>query len=391
MSGRPRTTTAAIATAVLILAACGTAKTAMPSVSRSTVPITIATPTVPAPKPTALPTTTITSSPKPKAWPMRSIASTGQAQDIAPTSSYVYWLSQPGALSTNGATVTVYQYNPLSGQVRKGPSFNGFIGSPALTDTGGWVWMVVGTGNDVVVEQLVPSTLAVHSTESLLVKDNLDEPQINPVLTATVDGPLWIAGGEDLWALNPSNGAVETEFDTGNLLLSMSTDPTGTLLYTGAEIGAEGGMSVTEYDAQTGQEIQRSDMPQYLALAISQEPVAATNSGVWISVRYGMAGPAFELSAHGLTMIAPPPSKGGAFGTYDQIMGIGSSVSAGTLWLTSNAETATLTCADPTSGAIRASESTSVTVEAPIASGSLLYAVASGGVVVITPPEKCFG
>ena len=38
-------------------------------------------------------------------------------------------------------------------------------------------------------------------------------------------------------------------------------------------------------------------------------------------------------------------------------MGIGSSISEGTLWLTSNAQTATLTCADPTTGAVRASES----------------------------------
>ena len=89
----------------------------------------------------------------------------------------------------------------------------------------------------------------------------------------------------------------------------MSTDPTGSLLYTGGEIGAYGGMSVTEYDAQTGQELQRSYKPLYLYLAISQEPVAATNSGVWISVRYGMAGETFELSAHGLTVIAPPPSR----------------------------------------------------------------------------------
>ena len=82
----------------------------------------------------------------------------------------------------------------------------GFIGSPDLTDTGGWVWMIVGVGDDVVVEQLDPASLGVHRTESLLVKDNLDgEPQINPVLTATVDGPLWVAGGEDLWGAQPFN------------------------------------------------------------------------------------------------------------------------------------------------------------------------------------------
>ncbi len=337
-------------------------------------------------------TTATTSGPNPNRWLIRTIASTGQAQDIAPTSSYVYWLSQAGVLSNNGAPVTVYQYNPTSGQVRKGPSLTGFDGSPALTDTGGWVWTVVGMGHDVVVEQLDPSTLGVHNTESLVVKDHLAEPQINPVLTATVNGPLWIAGGEDLWALNPTTGAVETEFDSGNEISSMSTDPTGSLLYAGGQITDEGGMSVTEYDAQTGQELRRSDKPLYLEQAIAAGSVAATNGGVWISVRYGMTGGTFELSAEGLNEIAPPPSIGETFGTYDQIMGVGSSVSEGALWLTTNANPSTLTCADPTTGSIRARESTSVAVFAPIAAGPLLYAVASlGGVVVTTPPAKCFG
>jgi hypothetical protein len=130
----------------------------------------------------------------------------------------------------------------------------------------------------------------------------------------------------------------------------------------------------------------------YLQQAIGTGSVAATNSGVWVSVRYGMLGGAFELSANGLQEIAPPPSEAvGNPGTYDQIMGIGTSVSEGTLWLTSNAQMATLTCADPTTGAVRASEETPVPVFLAIASGPLLYAVtASGQVVVIIPPAKCF-
>ncbi len=324
-------------------------------------------------------------------WPERTIASTGQAQDVAPTSKDVYWLNQ-GVASKDGAPVTVFRYDPVSGQVTRGPSTTGFLGTSALAVTGGWVWIVVGVGDDVVVEQLDTSTLALRTSESLPVKNNVFRPPVLPVLTATDDGPLWVAGGEDLWALNPTTGAVKTEFDTGNEILSMSTNPTGSLLYTGGQITFEGGMSVTEYDAQTGREIERADKSLALEQALHAGSVAATNSGVWVSVRSGMAGDAFELSAHGLNVIAPPPSKGGPFGTYDQIMGVGSSISEQTLWLTSEAQVANLTCADPTTGALRASESTPVPVFAPIASGHTLYAVTGlGAVVVITPPAKCFG
>jgi hypothetical protein len=386
-------TASCLAIAALLLGACGAAKSVTPSSSdpTSTPPVTTTTPTVPVPRSTLPPRRdTSVNKPTQSYWPERTIASIGQAQDIAPTSTDVYWLSQPSAISNIGAPVTIYEYNPISGQVTKGPSFTGFIGSPALTDTAGWVWIVVGVGDSVVLKQLDPSTLVIHASESLPVKDGAS-PQVNATLTATVDGPLWVAGGEDLWALNPSNGAVEEEFDTGNWIGSMSTDPTGSLLYVDGQISATGGIAVTEYDAQTGEELARVDKPLYLVLAVGTGSIAATNSGVWVSVRYGMAGGAFELSAHGLRLVAPPPSKAGTFGTYDQIMGVGSGVSEQTLWLTSNAETPTLTCADPTTGALRASEPTPVAVFAPIASGTRLYALAPPeAVVVIAPPAKCF-
>lgn len=320
-------------------------------------------------------------------WPQRAIASGNGVQDIAPTSNGVYWLNVLDGGTGHASHITPVRYNPATGQMTKGAWTTGFAGSPAITVTGGWVWMVVGVGEDVVVEQRDPVTLAIRSSQSLPVKDNLFGPQVAPSLTATVNGPLWIAGGEDLWALNPATGTVETEFDTGDQISSMSTDPTGSLLYTAGQSDASTNI-VTEYSAQTGTELNRSDQPY----AVSAGSVAATNSGVWVSIRTGMAGSAFELSAHGLSQIAPPPSKGGSFGTYTQIMGIGSSISEQTLWLTNYGGPSTLTCADPTTGAVRASEPTSVAVFAPIASGNQVYAVtASGSVLVITPPAKCFG
>ena len=49
------------------------------------------------------------------------------------------------------------------------------------------------------------------------------------------------------------------------------------------------------------------------------------------------------------------------------------------------------TCADPATGAVRASETVQAGVRDFIASGSLLYAFHDNDLVTITPPAKCFG
>jgi outer membrane protein assembly factor BamB len=240
----------------------------------------------------------------------------------------------------------------------------------------------MGEGAQAVVEQLDPTTLATHSERDLPVKDALYPSPPIPVLT-TVGGPLRVAAGQDIWALNPSTGVTETEFDTGNQINSMSTSPDGTLLYTSGVVSNDGGFKVTEYDAHTGEQLNRSDQQ----FSVGAGAVSATNGGVWVSYRTGMAGPALELSSEDLSKIAPPNDLRGSFGGFDQIMGVGSDVSEGVLWLTSIGE---ITCADPRTSVVRVSET--VSVSDPIAVGGLLYALPpSGGVVVITPPKTCFG
>jgi hypothetical protein len=304
-------------------------------------------------------------------------------QDIAPTSQAVFWLVISNAGSA-APTVTPVRYDLASEQVTTGTSLAGVVGSPALTVTGGWVWVVVGRGAGVSLEQLDPTTLAVHSQRLLSAQDAAVRSGPPPVLTATVSGPLWVAAGKDLWELKPTSGTLETEFKLGYSVTSMSTDPTGTLLYTGGtRLPGRYGMVVGEYDAHTGHSMVQSDQRD----AVAGGSVAATNGGVWVSYRTGMAGPALELSSSHLSTIAPPADPNGPFDTFHQIMGVSSGVSDGVLWLTSiNA----LACADPGTSTVRASEPTEVL--GPIASGGRLYASPpSGGVQVITPPTVCFG
>jgi hypothetical protein len=324
-------------------------------------------------------------------WPQRTITTTGTALDISPTSNGVYWLSLSEAEAGYPAPITPMRYDPTTGGMTKGSSLVGIFESVDLTVTSGRVWMVVAVGANVVIRQLDPSNLALHSTESLRVKDGVSPggpPFVFPAMAATVNGPLWVAGGDDLFELNSTTGAVEAEFDTGDEIASISTDPSGNFLYTHGEIPGEEGGTVTEYDAQTGRELLRTSDG-----GIGPGTVAATYGGVWVSTRSGMAGGAFELSAKDLKLVAPAASERQGFGAFDQMMGVGSSVSEQTLWLTSLGQfnSYSLTCADPMSGAIRAGESASVTISAPVARGRLLYAVTSSGEVdVITPPAKCF-
>ncbi len=365
----------------------------MSPVSRSTPSST--TTTMPLPKSTVVARrVTSANKPAPPTWPMRTITTTGTAEDITPTSDGVYWLNLSDAQAGYPAPITPVLYDPTSGAVTIGPSVIGLDGSVLLTVTGGWVWMVVAVDDDLVIRRLDPLTLALHASESIRVKDGVSSvgpPFIYPALTATVDGPLWVAAGDDIWALNPSTGAVEREFNAGNEISSMSTDPTGNILYTGGETTPDGEANVTEFNAHTGQELMRTSFEGNGAI------VAATSGGVWVSSRSGMAGGVVELSASSLKRTAPPVSTDQGLGTFYAMDGVGSSVSEGTLWLTGlgSGDDPTLTCADPTTGAVRASESR-VSTSAPIASGHLLFAVESfdsgvGEVVAITPPAKCFG
>ncbi len=380
-------TVMAVLAAVLVLGfrALPSSKSSGFPVSRPSLPVSRTTMPVPTTIPHRATSTTLPRT----SWSTWIITKAGAGQDIAPTSDGVYWLTyNVNSRNENSppSPITPFRYAPTSGRVVKGPSLTGTVGSPAITDTGGWVWVVAGVGSDVVVEQLDTSTLTIHSTESLRVKDNLFGT-VNPVLTATIGGPLWVAGGEDLWKLNPTTGAIENELDTGNQIVSMSTDPTGSLLYTGGWTSSlVGDMTVTEYGTRTGQQLTRSDQH-----AVSPGTVAATEGGVWVTLRTGNYGRAFELSVNGLNEIAPPSSVRTSSGMYDQIGGVEASISEGTLWLISSAEgeVATLTCADPATGSVRASES--VQVGDPIARGALLYTFAGTDLVTITPSAKCFG
>ncbi len=370
-------------------------------------------------KPTVPPTTPSTAKSSTGQWPSRTITTKGTFRSIVATESAVYWLSfgGPQQLGSRPTMATPVRYDPTSGEVNKGPGISGDIASGDLAAAGGSVWVAVGSGPDVVVVRLDPTTLAIRDRISLPVRDHLSIAgplTIYPVITRTINGPVWVAGGEDLWALNPATGAVETEFDAGDEIYSLSTDPTGSLLYTGGEENAnENEWSVKEYDAQSGK-----DRVNIQGESVWHPTVAATTGGVWVSLLSGNAGGqaelsggaggAVELSAKSLQLVAPPPSERQGFGPFVAEGGVESDVSQGTLWLApaslGGGNSPTLTCANPATGTVRANESTNLAPFEFIAEGHTLYALTSNAlafayssrsvfntVVAISPPGACFG
>jgi hypothetical protein len=281
--------------------------------------------------------------PPKQSWPQQVLADVGSAEDVAPTEQALYWLSLPESpTSGEPETVAPYRYDEATHQITAGPSITGYgVGDPAITVTGGWVWVIVGRAKGVEVAQYDPQTMALHSEESLPIAQIPPETFVTPILSATVDGPLWVGAVNDLWALDPSTGAVETAFDAGYSVLSMSTDPTGTLLYVGGRFNnSTQSLHVSEYDADTGRQLEVLNFEN-----VSGPTVAATTGGVWVSSRSGMAGGAVELSAGDLKPIAGGGTGSNtSFGPYDQIMGVASAVSDEVLWLQS---VPAFTCADP--------------------------------------------
>jgi hypothetical protein len=344
-------------------------------------------PTAPPPPPTTRPPTT---------WPERTLTSVGSAQDIAPTPAALYWLQLTSNSAMTQTVVTPVRYDRATGRITKGPSLTGNVGSPDLTVTDGFVWTVVAVGNEVVAEQLDTQTLALVDKVTLPVQNNEFGPGIVPVLTATVNGPLWVAGAQDLWALDPSTGAVERELETDVGIESMSTSPSGTLLYVGGQLVSQYPVVVVEYDAESGQQLVEEQVQGAINAVVS-----ATVTGVWVSAVTGHEGFAEELSASALKRIAGMTTNGEP-GIFDQMGGVRATVSGGVVWLSSspNAPENLVSCADPTTGKAHATEESPNTLSALIASNGVLYGFKNpnqsatslnSALVEITAPTSCFG
>jgi len=102
-----------------------------------------------------------------------------------------------------------------------------------------------------------------------------------------------------------------------------------------------------------------------------------------------MMGGVSEASSDGLKAIAPASSYEDT-NVYHQAMGFSVDVSDGVLWLGNVLNG--FQCADPETGAIRATEAMPIAFfEDPYALDHVVYAFDGSDLVAISPPAVCFG
>ena len=335
----------------------------------------------------SLTTTTSTAAPSPftttaRAWPSDLVVGTGvgTVSDLNPTTDALYALDQAPIGGDSHTSAQPIRYDLITHRVLFGAPI---ADADAMTVTGGWVWVVARDVNGspaIVVYKLDPTTLTLVGQQSL---GAAFYEFMTTTLSATVDGPLWVAGGSTLYALSPETGAILHEVPPGMDISSISTSPDGTVLYAvGNEDTANQPVVIVELDAHNGHTLARQveqGSGEDLAAA------AAATAGAWVAIRGGMHGDTALYERTDLRAVTTPGSYPSPF---DWAMWESVNVSGDTLWLVSLQG---LTCADPTTGTVRMGEpQVPSQVDSVVANGGILYGGGAGGLSVISAPRACF-
>jgi len=374
------------AVGLLVPSACSAGRSL--ATRRHSAPTSAATPppSTPPVSSSSLPTTTSTSVPPPfpttvGAWSSDLVAGTGggTVTDLNPTTDAVYALDQAPIGTGPHTNARPLDYDLTTRRVLFGAPISG---ADAMTVTGGWVWVVASELDGspaIVVYQLDPTTLAVVRRQTLGAPFS---QAMTGTLTATVGGPLWVAGGSTLYALSPTTGAVVHDVSPGMDVSSMSTSPDGSVLYVvGSGDHANEPVVMAELDARNGHTQARQ-----VEEGGGAGSVAAARAGAWVAIRGGMHGETALYRKADLRAVTTP---GDYPSPYDWAMSESVDVSDDTLWLVSLQG---LACADPSTGTVRTGEpQVPSQIGSVVAHGGVLYGGGTGGLSVIGAPRACFG
>jgi len=249
--------------------------------------------------------------------------------------------------------------------------------------TGAGLWIAAGPGiapappNLQSLSLFDPVTLQV-TRQAQLPGQPGSETNIGPQLAgdATL---LWLGYGHGVYRLDPQTGSVLASQAIPGTAVSISLDPAGQRLYVGLEASSNssGQDRVLEFDGSTGTTIVSA---QTGGRGLNGPRVAAVAGGVWIAYATGTRGSVEHRNAISLALV------GNSIGTSNTIRPF---VGNGALWLV-DGMAQLLTCADPNTGATRASSpETQPQVFAVDAGGA--YLGDSSGVTAMQPPAACRG
>ncbi|HSO93072.1 MAG TPA: hypothetical protein VLS53_01200 [Candidatus Dormibacteraeota bacterium] len=249
----------------------------------------------------------------------------------------------------------------------------------AATSAGIWI----AAGPDIAGATPNSRSLILVDPKSLAVKRQLNLPgqpgsdmNAGPQLDG---GPalLWLGYGNGLYRLNPDTGATVSSQQLAGTATSLSIDPSGQRLYVGVGPSQTQAATVIELDASTGNRIASAPTG---GAGLGGPHVAAALDGVWVTYATGMKGEVEHRRSADLSQTGNP------IVTSNTIRAV---VGANTLWLV-DGMAQQLICADPASGATRASTAETLP-SAFAADAGGAYLGDNTGVAALQAPASCRG
>lgn len=255
-----------------------------------------------------------------------------------------------------------------------------FPGAVSLAVAGGFLWIAggyfPGHADASFLDRLSPLTLSVE--ERLPLPLLTGQNSVFPTLAGSSTS-LWMGFGPALYQLSSNDGHIIAlhQIGTDAAVTSLSINPAGTILYLGANRCSITGPMVYEWSAVSGALLASSSAAGGQCLGGVQ--VAAAADGVWLSFATGMMGAVGHLRARDLQ---PLPFVGERHTNDLRVF-----VAAGVIW-TTDGMLAQLSCADPKTGAVRAT--TTLPYGGVVIGDSLgVYLGAWDGVSLLRPDPAC--
>lgn len=265
----------------------------------------------------------------------------------------------------------VIRFDPRTGSVSKSRHIPGARGFALV---GGSLWVAARREGLV---RLDPRTLVVTGRRSL------GSPAT--AVAASIGG-LWVGGGSTLFLVSPAEAITERTIRIPGVVSHLATSPSGSALYVETHhVHDMTPLRLEERNASNGELLASIRSPA----GIAANALAGVPGGVWISFATGLLGSAVRLSSSNLRQTAGLGLRPPGTNSTDV------SVAGGILWV-SDEMIGRLSCADPTTGASRAS----MTVPQRIFAGSLsnvvdfgarLYVGTGSGLFEFTPGRDCRG
>jgi len=330
-------------------------------------------------------TPTPTPSPAPTGSWVTQRLSIGSVTAMALDSSAVFALYAPGPVNGRSVPTRLARIDRSSGafvtaDVPPGAMQMARAGSALWIAPGGESF---GTGANVLT--LVDSVILKLKGQVQLPARSGTNTFFGPQLAGTAS-LLWLGYGNRVYRLNPQTGSTILGQSLPGTATSLSIDPSGHRLYVGVEVTptSSGQDQAVELDALTGARLASAETG---GIGLGGPHVAAAADGVWVSYATGMMGAVEHRSA---TSLAALPIAG--LNPNDNVLrgtnGIGAFVGGGTLWLI-DGMAERVTCADPASGALRASAQETFP-SAFVVDSSGAYLGDGGGVATLQPDPSCW-